>query len=118
MWSGEPHPSARGGALVLRTFILTLTFVAVLVVAYRSRVDWRSHDRGARELSGSASGPVRFPLPEDRTRAPRDMAESAAPILLPPPPAIRLEDDGGASPVVLAGHTPGHRLRGPPPLPS
>jgi len=113
----DPADRSRGAIVLLRALVLALTFVAVLVVAYRTRIDWRAHDRGVREMSDSASGPVRFPLPEDRTRAPEALAESAAP-MLPPPPVVRLEDDGRASPVLLAGHSPGHRLRGPPQIPA
>jgi hypothetical protein len=103
----------RTVSLVLRVLVLALTFVALLVVAYRSRMDWRSPARGARELLSSSADPVKFTLPEDKARTPRD-AVTVAVLSIPPPPVSFHAGDSDRSLAAPQGHTPGHRLRGPP----
>lgn len=100
---------------MVRSLGLALTLGALLVAAYRSRVDLRSQAQGTVDLSISSSSPVRFPLPEDRAAAPHDVIEVSLPTLVPPP-TYRLIDERSPSPVVLADRSPGHTLRGPPRL--
>lgn len=96
-----------------RWSVVALSFVALLVAGYRSRMDLRSQARVRSELLDASASPLKFPPPEDKTKAPRATVAVSAPGIPPPVPLDRPYTE------VLPGYAPqeratGHPLRAPP----